>query len=63
MPNAAFCVDRNHAGYDFETDPEAGHDFETFNCQLISTGSQSVSYVKVEHSSLGRGLSNSSRNV
>jgi hypothetical protein len=29
---------KSGAGYDFATEPEAGHDFEIFNWQLISDG-------------------------
>jgi len=36
-------MDWEGAGNDFETDPEAGHDFEIFNCQLISSLFQFVS--------------------
>ena len=36
-------MDRKGGGFDLESDPEAGHDFEVFNCQLISSRFQCVS--------------------
>ena len=43
LPNSAYCADRKGTCYDFETDPEAGHDFEIFNRGFPSTAPQSVS--------------------
>ena len=39
----AYYRDSKGAGYDSETDPEAGHDFEIFNWQPIRALFQSVS--------------------
>jgi len=44
LPNVAYCTDRNCAGYDFEPEPEAGHDFEIFNWKFTSASIQSVSH-------------------